>query len=50
MEKNKENQQQEQFNFLTKQTPSAQLGSAKDKEESASNFLKKLGSKWWTNY
>jgi len=40
--KNKDNQQKTQFNFLTKKTPiAAPLGSAKDKGESASNFLKK---------
>ena len=39
--KNKDNQQKTQFNFLTKKTPIAPLGGAKDKEESVSNFLKK---------
>ena len=39
--KNKDNQQKTQFNFLTKKTPIAPPGSAKDKGESASNFLKK---------
>ena len=45
MEKNKENQQKTQFNFLAKKTPIAPLGSAKDKGESASNFLKKTDEK-----
>ena len=44
MEKNKD-QQKNQFNFLTKKIPIAPLGSAKDKGESASNFLKKTNDK-----
>ena len=43
--KNKENQQKTEFNFLTKKTPIVSLGSAKDKGESASNFLKKTNDK-----
>ena len=43
--KNKENQQKTEFNFLTKKTPTAPLGSAKDKGESALNFLKKTNDK-----
>ena len=43
--KNKDNQQKTQFNFLTKKTPIAPLGSAKDKGEPASNFLKKTDEK-----
>ena len=39
--KNKDNQQKTQFNFLTKKTTIAPLGSAKDKGESPSNFFKK---------
>ena len=39
--KNKDNQQKTQFNFLMKKIPIAPLGSAKDKGESVSNFLKK---------
>ena len=43
--KNKDNQQKTQFNFLKKKTPIAPLGGAKDKGESASNFLKKTDDK-----
>ena len=43
--KNKDNQQKTQFNFLKKKTPIAPLGVAKDKVESASNFLKKTNDK-----
>ena len=43
--KNKDNQQKTQFNFLKKKTPIAPLGSATDKRESASNFLKKTDDK-----
>ena len=43
--KNKDNQQKTQFNFLTKKTPTAPLGSAKDKGEPALNFLKKTNDK-----
>ena len=42
---NKDNQQKTQFNFLAKKTPIVPLGSAKDKGESASNFLKKTDEK-----
>ena len=45
MEKNKDNQQQEQFNFLKKKTPIAPQGGATHKGKSASNFRKKSGSK-----
>ncbi len=42
MNTNKDKQSQpEEFNFLKKKTPIAPLGGAKDKGESASNFLKK---------
>ena len=44
MEKNKDNQQQEQFNFLKKKAPVAPQGGATDKGELASNFLKKSGN------
>ena len=44
MEKNKD-QQKTQFNFLKKKTPIAPQGGAKDKGESASNFLKKTDEK-----
>ena len=43
--KNKENQQKTELNFLTKKTPIVSLGSAKGKGESASNFLKKTNDK-----
>ena len=43
--KHKDNQQKTQFNFLAKKTPIVPLGSAKDKGESASNFLKKTDEK-----
>ena len=39
--KHKDNQQKTQLNFLAKKTPIAPLGSARDKGESTSNFLKK---------
>ena len=42
---NRNNQQKTQFNFLTKKTPIAPLGGAKDKGESAANFLKKTDDK-----
>ena len=38
---NKDNQQKTQFNFLAKKTPIVPLGSARDKGEPVSNFLKK---------
>ena len=44
MEKNKDNQQQEQFNFLKKKAPIAPQGGATHKGELASNFLKKSGN------
>ena len=42
---NRNNQQKTKFNFLKKKTPIAPLGSAEDKGESASNFLKKTNDK-----
>ena len=45
--KNKDNQQKTQFNFLTKKTPIVPPGSAEEKGESASNFLKKTDDKLW---
>ena len=43
--KHKDNQQKTQFYFLPKKIPIALLQSAKDKWESASNFLKKTDDK-----
>ena len=42
---NKDNQQKTRFNFLKKKTPIVPQRDAKDKGESASNFLKKTDEK-----
>ena len=44
MNKNTKDYQKNDFNFLKKKTPIAPQGSATDKGELASNFLKKSGN------